>query len=86
MINPATGWIETCFVPEVRVDLVANQVDLAQLNRYSLPHKIIVDRGKDFLGKLKSMIVNDYGILCNFISTKNLQPNAIVEGVHQNHW
>ena len=26
MIDPATGWIETCSVPEARVYLVANQV------------------------------------------------------------
>ena len=31
MIDPATGWIEICSVPEVRADLVANQVELAWL-------------------------------------------------------
>ena len=29
------------------------------------------------------MMVNDYGILCNLISVRNLQANAIVERVHQ---
>ena len=29
MIDPATGWIEICFVPEARADHVANQVELA---------------------------------------------------------
>ena len=29
MINPATSWIEILSVPEVRVDLVTNQVELA---------------------------------------------------------
>ena len=28
MIAPATGWIEICSVPEVKADLVANQVEL----------------------------------------------------------
>ena len=31
MIDPATGWIEICSVPEARADLVANQVELAWL-------------------------------------------------------
>ena len=29
MIDPATGWIEICSVPEARANLVANQVELA---------------------------------------------------------
>ena len=32
MIDPATGCIEICSVPEDRTDLVANQVELALLN------------------------------------------------------
>ena len=42
MIDPATGWIEICSVPEARADLVANQVELAWLTRYPLPNKITV--------------------------------------------
>ena len=34
MMDPATGWIEICFVPEATADLVANQVELAWLTRY----------------------------------------------------
>ena len=55
MIDPATGWIEMLSVPEARVDLVANQVDQAQLTRYPLHNKIIVDRGKEFLEEFKAM-------------------------------
>ena len=29
MIDPATDWIELCFLPEARADLAANQVELA---------------------------------------------------------
>ena len=44
MIEQATSWIEIHSVPEARVDLVDNQVELAWLTRYSLPFKITVDR------------------------------------------
>ena len=47
MIDPATGWIEICYVAEGRVDIVANQVELAWLSRYLLPNKTIVDRSKE---------------------------------------
>ena len=45
MIDPATGCIEIRSMPEVRADLVANQVELALLTRYPLPNKITVDNG-----------------------------------------
>ena len=83
MIDPATSWIEICSVPEARADLVANQVELAWLTRYPLPNKITIDRGKDLLPKFKTMMANDYIILCNSISVRNTQANAIVERVHQ---
>ena len=50
--DPATGWIETRSVSEVRADLVANQVEVAWSTRYPLSNKITVDRGKEFLVKL----------------------------------
>ena len=33
IVDPATGWIVICPVPEARADLIANQVDLAWLTR-----------------------------------------------------
>ena len=44
MIDPATGWIEICFVLESRSDLVAHQVELAWFTRYPLSNEIIVYR------------------------------------------
>ena len=35
------------------------------------------------MAELKTMMANDYGMLCNSISLKNPQANAILEGVHQ---
>ena len=83
MIDPATGWIGIYFVAETRADLVANQKDLAWLTRYPLPNIINIHRGKELLAKFKTMIANNYGILCNSISIRNPQANAIVERVHQ---
>ena len=83
MIDPATSWMEIHSVPEARADLVANKVELACLTRYPLPNKIIVDRGKELLAELITMLANDYGIPYSPISIRNPQANAIVERVHQ---
>ena len=53
MIDPANSWIEFCSVPEARVDVVANQVELAWLTRYPRPNKITVDRDKEILTERK---------------------------------
>ena len=83
-IDPTTGWIEIRSVPEARANLDANQVDLAWATRYPLPHEIVVDRGKELLAELKTMMANDYGIPSNStISVRNSQVNAIVKRVHQ---
>ena len=83
MINQATGWIEIRSVPQAKVDLVANQVELSWLTRQPFFKYISVDRGKELLAGFKIMMANDYGIPCNSISVRNLQINAIVERVYQ---
>ena len=75
--------IEIHSVPETRADLVAMQVELALLNRYPLPNKNTVDRGKELLAEFKTIMANDYGIPCSSISVRNPQANSIVERVHQ---
>ena len=71
MIEQAMGWIEIYSVPEFRADLVANQVEVSWYTRYASTNSIIVDRGKELLSVLKSMMANDYGISCNSINTTN---------------
>ena len=83
MIDPATGWIEIGCVPEVRVNLVAYQVELAWLTRYPLPNKITVDRCKELLAEFNIMIANDQGIPCSPIITRTPQANSFEERVHQ---
>ena len=79
------GWIEISSVPEVRVDIVPNQGELAWFTRYPLSSKIIVDSGGEILAEFKTMMENAYRILCNSISVGNPQPNAMMERVHQNN-
>ena len=85
MIEPAKGWIEIHSVPSVKVDRVASKDELAWLTRYPLPNKTIFDRCNKFLAKLRSMMVNDYGILCNSTSIRNPQVNAIIK-MHTKPW
>ena len=67
----------------VRTDLVADQVKLAWSSRYLLSNKIIIDRGRELLAYFKSVMANNYRILCNLISTRYPYPNTDVERVHQ---
>ena len=83
VIAPLISWTEIYSVPEARADLIVNQVELAWLNRFPSPIKIIVDRGKDLLAEIKFIMANDYGIPYYSIGARNLQANAIMERVHQ---
>ena len=83
MIDPAIGWIEICMVPSAHVDLVSNIVKLAWLTRYTLPSKVIVDCGNEFLAEFKTMIQADYSITVKPITSRNLQANSKLLRFHQ---
>ena len=51
------------------------------MTRYPQPNKITVDRAKELLAELKTMMANDYRIPCDSISVTNTQ--AIVGRLHQ---
>ena len=72
-----------CTIPLARVELVANQVELAWLTRYPLPNKVLIGGGNEFLVEFRKMIINDYGITVNRVTSMNPQTNAILERVHQ---
>ena len=59
MIDLTIGWIEIHTVPSAQSDLVASQLELAWLICFPLHNKVIVDRGKEYLAKLREMIIND---------------------------
>ena len=84
MIDPATGWFEIKQVPGTKsADVVANIVEMAWLNRYPWPQKVILDRGTEFMAEFSKMIQDDYGVKKKPITKRNPQANAIVERVHQ---
>ena len=83
MIDPVTGWVELRVVKSSRVDLVANQVELAWLTRYPLPSKVILDRSNEFKAEFKSLIENDHGNKIGPITTRNPQANSVLDHANQ---
>ena len=73
-------------VPSAQVNLVSNQVELAWLTRYPLPHNLIMDRGYDFLAELREMIIDDYGIMVKLITSRNPSANATLKKSAPNNW
>ncbi len=47
------------------------------------PTTVIVDRGTEFLAKVGEMIQKDFSLTKKDITMQNLQPNSIIEQVHQ---
>ncbi len=83
MIDPATGWFEIVQVPDKRSETVANAFETTWLSRYPWPTEVIMDRGREFMGEVKAMLRDDYGITRKPITTRNPQANAMVERAHQ---
>jgi transposase InsO family protein len=82
-IDPATGWFEIASIPNKRADEVANIFEMLWLTKYPWPQEVIMDRGKEFMGEVKDMLKNVYGITRRPITTRNPQANAMVERAHQ---
>jgi hypothetical protein len=83
MIDPATGWFEIAEIPAKKADEVANILEYAWLSRYPWPTEVVMDRGKEFLAEMVTMLRDDYGIVRKPITTRNPQANAMVERCHQ---
>ena len=82
MIDPATGWFEITTIDDKRADTVANQLEMTWLSRYPWPNEVVMDRGKEFMAEVRTMMLNDYGIVRKPITTRNPQANAMVERCH----
>ena len=52
-------------------------------HQISLPSKVIVDRGNEFLAEFNTIIQADYSITVKPITSRNPQANSILERVHQ---
>jgi hypothetical protein len=83
MIDPATGWFEITQIPSKRADDISNLIEQIWLTRYPWPEHVIMDRGKEFMAEVITMLRDDYGIRRDPITTRNPQANAMVERAHQ---
>ena len=82
MIDPATGWFEIAQIPDKSSETVANVLEMTWLTRYPWPTQVVMDRGREFMGEVKAMLRDDYGITRKPITTRNPQANAMVERAH----
>jgi hypothetical protein len=82
MIDPATGWFEIVEIPDKSSQTVANAFEMTWLSRYPWPTEVVMDRGREFMGEVKNMLREDYGITRKPITTRNPQANAMVERAH----
>jgi transposase InsO family protein len=53
------------------------------INRYPWPQQVVMDRGREFMGDVISLLKNEYGINRRPITTRNPQANAMIERAHQ---
>ena len=83
MIDPATGWFEIVEIPDKKSETVANAFEITWLSRYPWPTEVVMDRGREFMGEVKAMLRDDYGITRKPITIRNPQANAMVERAHQ---
>src|SRR5512145_1201594 len=82
MIDPATGWFEIVEIPDKSSQTVANAFEKTWLAPYPWPTEVVMDRGQEFMGELRAMLRDDYGITGKPITTCNPQANAMVERAH----
>ena len=83
MIDPATGWFEIARIDNKESMEVANVLEQKWLTRYPWPTEVICDRGREFMGAVKDMLKDDYGVSKKMITTRNPQANSMVERAHQ---
>ena len=83
MIDPATGWFDVVRIDDAKADNIANLLEIHWLTRFPKPDEVILDRGKEFMGEVISLLRDEYGIQRRPITTRNPQANSIVERVHK---
>ena len=83
MIDPTTGWFEIVEVPEKRADIIANLLEQQWLMRYPWPTQVVLDRGREFMAEVKTLLEDEYGITRKPITMQNPQANAMLERAHQ---
>ena len=83
MIDPATGWFEIAEIPAKSADVASDIFERTWLVRYPRPSEVIMDRRREFMGKMICMLRDAYGIKKKLTTTQNPQANSMVERTHQ---
>jgi hypothetical protein len=83
MIDPATGWFEIIEIPSKRADVIADLLERTWIMRYPWPEMVVMDRGREFMAEVKTLLHDEYGIVRRPITTRNPQANSMVERAHK---
>ena len=65
MIDPATGWFGISQITNKMAAEIADITEKTWFTRYPLPHRIVFDRGTEFMAEFAKMCHNDYGLKGN---------------------
>ena len=83
MINPSTGWSEMAQIPNKMAAEIADITKKTWFTCYSLPQQVVFDCGTGFMAEVAKMCQNKYGLKSKSITTRNTQPNAIIERIYE---
>ena len=84
MIDPATGWFKIAKCDDKHAITVADIAERTWLNRCPWPDQVDLDKGKKTIRiDFKDMVKSSLWIKTKFVTTRNLQANAIAERLHQ---
>ena len=78
MIDPATGWFDKAQIPNKTAAKIADITKKTWFTRYSLPQRIVFDRGTEFIAEFAKICHNDYGLKRKPIKTVNPRSIAIM--------
>ena len=65
MIDPSTGWFDMAQIPNKTAAEISDITEKTWFTRYSLPQRIVFDRGTKFMAEFAKMCHNDYGLKGN---------------------
>ena len=65
------------------MDVIANKLECAWLTKYPRQTPVILDRVREFMAEVISLLHDKYDVKRKDITRRNPQANAILEQVHQ---
>ena len=83
MIDPATGWFDMAQIPNKMAAEILYITKKTWFTRYTLPQRIVFDRGTKFMAESAKICQNGYGLKRKPITTRNPHSNAIIKTIHQ---